>query len=89
MKRYNDAKNLFDNEEEQVAKEMMAATGTTQNENVPALAGSESTLSADYLEKILQIQRNFSSQQEQSEKIMRSLNGGQSFFPVHDVVLSK
>ena len=75
MKRYNDAKNLFDNEEEQVAKEMMAAAGTTQNENVPAPAGSESTLSADYLEKILQIQRNFSSQQEQSEKIMRSLNG--------------
>ena len=33
MKRYNDAKNLFDNEEEQVAKEMMAAAGTTQNEN--------------------------------------------------------
>ena len=75
MKRYKDAKNLFDNEEEQVAKEMMAAAGTTQNENVPAPAGSESTLSADYLEKILQIQRNFSSQQEQSEKIMRSLNG--------------
>lgn len=75
MKRYNDAKNLFDNEEEQVAKEMMAAAGTTQNENVPAPAGSESTLSADYLEKILQIQRNFSSQQEQSEKIVRSLNG--------------
>ena len=75
MKRYKDAKNLFDNEEEQVAKEMMAAAGTTQNENVPAPAGSESTLSADYLEKILQIQRNFSSQQEQSEKIVRSLNG--------------
>ena len=75
MKRYKDAKNLFDNEEEQVAKEMMAAAGTTQNENVPAPAGNESTLSADYLEKILQIQRNFSSQQEQSEKIMRSLNG--------------
>ena len=74
MKRYKDAENLFDNEE-QVAKEMMAAAGTTQNENVPAPAGSESTLSADYLEKILQIQRNFSSQQEQSEKIVRSLNG--------------
>ena len=75
MKRYKDAKNLFDNEEEQVAKEMMAAADTTQNENVPAPAGRESTLSADYLEKILQIQRNFSSQQEQSEKIVRSLNG--------------
>ena len=74
MKRYKDAENLFDNEE-QGAKEMMAAAGTTQNENVPVPAGSESTLSADYLEKILQIQRNFSSQQEQSEKLTRSLNG--------------
>ena len=46
MKRYKDAENLFDNEE-QGAREMMAAAGTTQNENVPAPAGSESTLSAD------------------------------------------
>ena len=75
MKRYNDVKNLFDNVEGQEEKENMTVAGTSQNENVPAPAGSESALSADYLEKILQIQRNFSSQQEQSEKIMRSLNG--------------
>ena len=73
MKRYKDAKNLFDNVEGQEEKENMTVAGTSQNENVPAPIGGESTFSADYLEKILQIQRNFDRQQEQNAKILETM----------------
>lgn len=68
MKKYKGAESLFDNVEGQEEKENMTVAGTSQNENVPAPIGGESTFSADYLEKILQIQRNFDRQQEQNEK---------------------
>lgn len=73
MKKYKDAESLFDNVEGQEEKENMTVAGTSQNENVPAPIGGESTFSADYLEKILQIQRNFDRQQEQNEKILESM----------------
>ncbi len=73
MKNYNDAENLFDNVEEQDEKENMTAAGTSQNENVPTPIGGESAFSADYLEKILQIQRNFDRQQEQNAKILETM----------------
>ena len=68
MKKYKDAESLFDNVEEQDEKENMTAAGTSQNGNVPTPVGGESAFSADYLEKILQIQRNFDRQQEQNAK---------------------
>lgn len=73
MKKYKDAENLFDNVEEQGEKENMTGAGTSQNENVPAPVGGESAFSADYLEKILQIQRNFDRQQEQNAKILETM----------------
>ena len=54
MKKYKDAESLFDNVEGQEEKENMTVAGTSQNENVPAPIGGESTFSADYLEKILE-----------------------------------
>ena len=73
MNKYKDAENLFDNVEGQEEKENMTVAGTSQNENVPAPIGGESTFSADYLEKILQIQRNFDRQQEQNAKILETM----------------
>lgn len=73
MKKYKDVESLFDNVEGQEEKENMTVAGTSQNENVPAPIGGESTFSTDYLEKILQIQRNFDRQQEQNEKILESM----------------
>ena len=73
MKKYKDAESLFDNVEGQEEKENMTVAGTSQNENVPAPIGGESTFSADYLEKILQIQRNFDRQQEQNAKILETM----------------
>ena len=73
MKKYKDAESLFDNVEEQVEKENMTAAGTSQNGNVPTPIGGESAFSADYLEKILQIQRNFDRQQEQNAKILETM----------------
>ena len=73
MKKYKDAENLFDNVEEQEGKDNMTAAGTSQKENVPAPVGGESAFSADYLEKILQIQRNFDRQQEQNAKILETM----------------
>ena len=73
MKKYKDAENLFDNVEEQDEKENMTAAGTSQNENVPTPIEGESAFSADYLEKILQIQRNFDRQQEQNAKILETI----------------
>jgi hypothetical protein len=74
MKKYKDAESLFDNEEDQDEKNT-AIIGTFQNENMPTSAENDSTLSIDYLERILQIQRNFSNHQEQNEKLMNALNG--------------
>lgn len=73
MKKYKDAENLFDNVEEQEGKDNMTAVGTSQKENVPDPVGGESAFSADYLEKILQIQRNFDRQQEQNAKILETM----------------
>ena len=73
MKKYKDAESLFDNVEEQDEKEIMTAAGTSQNGNVPTPVGGESAFSADYLEKILQIQRNFDRQQEQNAKILETM----------------
>jgi hypothetical protein len=73
MKKYKDAESLFDNVEEQDEKENMTAAGTSQNGNVPTPIGGESAFSADYLEKILQIQRNFDRQQEQNAKILETM----------------
>ena len=73
MKKYKDAESLFDNVEEQDEKENMTAAGTSQNGNVPTPIGGESAFSTDYLEKILQIQRNFDRQQEQNAKILETM----------------
>ena len=73
MKKYKDAESLFDNVEEQDEKENMTAAGTSQNGNVPTPIGGESAFSVDYLEKILQIQRNFDRQQEQNAKILETM----------------
>ena len=68
----NEDMNMFDNVE-QPTNEKAEDTRMPQDNGAPA--ESEQTFSMDYLEKVLQIQRNFSSQQQESKKIMQALNG--------------